>query len=120
MTSTKKPAAKVAKKPVPQKAAPGRVIKPLVAGKAKPPVAPAAKKGFPPRKTGAQAKRPARKPLPVFKAPADFKPHFLLVQFVTEKDGLIGSTIKATRYQGRFDASCPARRCAVQNDNGAT
>ncbi len=44
-----------------------------------------------------------RKPLPVFKAPADFKPHFLLVQVTTEKDGLIGCKIKATRYQGRFD-----------------
>lgn len=85
-----------------------------VAAKKKPAAAPAkadpakaaapVKRGFPAKKTGAAgAKRPARKPLPIFKAPADFKPHFLLVQFVTEKDGLIASTVKATRYMGRFD-----------------
>jgi len=44
-----------------------------------------------------------RKPIPTYKAPADFKAHSLLVQFRTEKDGLIGADIKATRYQGRFD-----------------
>jgi hypothetical protein len=109
MATTKKPlppkAANRMAKPVAQKA----VAKPAVkaVGKAKPEAAPAAKKGFPAkkafpaRKPGAKA--PARKPLPTFKAPADFKPHFLLAQFVTDKDGLIGSTFKATRYTGRFD-----------------
>jgi hypothetical protein len=84
-------------------------VTPQPTAKAKP-AAPAkaaaapAKRGFPARKPGsAPAKKVARKPLPIFKAPADFKPHFLLVQFVTEKDGLIGSTVKATRYVGRFD-----------------
>lgn len=64
-----------------------------------------AKKGFPPKKTaGAKpGKVTKKKGPPVFKAPADFKPHFLLVQIATEKDGLLGSAIKATRYQGRFD-----------------
>src|SRR5271156_4380783 len=46
--------------------------------------------------------KPARKPLPTFDAPADFKSHFLEVSLRTEKDGLLASQIKATRYQGRF------------------
>jgi hypothetical protein len=68
----------------------------------KPPVAAPAKRGFPARKTGTAAKRPARKPLPTWKVPVDFKPHFLLVTFRTEADGLIGSRFKAVRYVGRF------------------
>ena len=69
---------------------------------------PAAKKGFPAKKGGFPAKKSGaakskKKPLPTYKAPADFKPHFLLVQVATEKDGLLGSAIKATRYLGRFD-----------------
>jgi hypothetical protein len=59
------------------------------------------KKGFPPKKNG--AKKAKRKPLPSFKAPEGFKPHFLLVQFKTEADGLLATQIKATRYHGRFD-----------------
>lgn len=47
--------------------------------------------------------KPAKKAIPIFKAPADFKPHFLLVQVATEKDGLLGIQAKATRYQGKFD-----------------
>jgi hypothetical protein len=47
--------------------------------------------------------RPARKPLPTFQAPADFKPHFVEVRVRTEKDGLLASTIKCTRFQGRYD-----------------
>lgn len=62
------------------------------------------KKGFPakgfPAKKGAKKKRKA---LPTWQAPADFKPHFLLVQFKTERDGLLGTQVKATRFQGRFD-----------------
>lgn len=81
-TTTKKP---LAKRPAAQAA--------------KPPV----KKGFPPRKPGTASDRPARKPLPTFKAPADFKPHFLLLQVKTEADGLIASQVKAVRYQGKFD-----------------
>src|SRR5271168_5226300 len=41
--------------------------------------------------------KPARKPLPTFDAPADFKSHFLEVSLRTEKDGLLASQIKATR-----------------------
>lgn len=44
-----------------------------------------------------------RKPLATFQAPADFKPHFVEVRIRTEKDGLLGSTIKCTRFQGRYD-----------------
>lgn len=69
--------------------------------KTKPDAKPA-KKGFPAKKAGAGAK-PKKKGLPIYKAPADFKPHFLLVQVRTEKDGLLGTDIKATRYQGKFD-----------------
>lgn len=65
--------------------------------------APATRKGgFPARKPGAAPAR-KKKPLPTYKAPADFKPHFLLIQVTTEADGLIGSKVKATRYVGRFD-----------------
>lgn len=69
------------------------------------------KKGFPARKDGA-AKKPKtkKKPLPTFKAPADFKPHFLLVQFKTEADGLLGTQLKAVRYQGRFDRDAEEKK----------
>lgn len=46
---------------------------------------------------------PARKPLPTFKAPADFKPHFVEVTVRTEADGLLGTDIKCVRYIGRYD-----------------
>lgn len=63
-----------------------------------------ARKGFPAKKEGGPARTaPKRKPLPTYKAPADFKPHFLLISVLTEKDGLLASSIKAIRYQGRFD-----------------
>lgn len=70
-----------------------------------------AKKGFPPKKTGTAAKS-KKKPLPTFKAPADFKPHFLLLQLKTEADGLIATQIKATRYQGRFDRDADDKKKA--------
>lgn len=44
-----------------------------------------------------------KKPIPAWKAPEDFKPHFLEVLVKTDKDGLLSSAIKATRYQGRYD-----------------
>jgi hypothetical protein len=62
-----------------------------------------AKKGFPAKKAGGKAKKAKRKPIPTYQAPPDFKPHFLLVQFKTEKDGLLGTKVQATRYQGKFD-----------------
>lgn len=49
------------------------------------------------------AVKPTRTALPIFKAPADFKPFFLEVFLRTEKDGLLASTIKAIRYIGRYD-----------------
>lgn len=62
-------------------------------------------------KKSAPAKaKSSKKPLPTYKAPADFKPHFLLVQVTTEKDGLIGGNVKATRYQGRFDREAPEKK----------
>ena len=72
-----------------------------------------AKRGFPAKKAATAGKRaPARKrkPLPTFKAPADFKPHFLLVQARTEADGLFASNLKATRYQGRFDRDADEKK----------
>ena len=51
-------------------------------------------------KTGGKAKKNA---LPVFKAPEDFKPHFVTVLMKVEKDGLLSSSCKMTRYQGRYD-----------------
>lgn len=64
------------------------------------------------RKNGtAKAKpRAARKPLPIFKAPEDFKPHFLEVTVKTEKDGLLSNAIKATRYVGRYDPQAPDKK----------
>lgn len=59
------------------------------------------KGGFPAKKAGGVKKK--KKALPITQAPADFKPHFLLVQFKTEKDSLIATNVKAVRYQGRFD-----------------
>jgi hypothetical protein len=56
--------------------------------------------------------KPARKPLPTFDAPADFKSHFLEVSLRTEKDGLLASQIKATRYQGRFDPNAEDKKKA--------
>lgn len=91
-TATKKAPVKAAasKKAVPAKKAPAK----------KAGAAPVAKKGLPPKKPGGKTVK--RKPLPQFEAPADFKPHFLLLQVMTEKDGLLGAKIKATRYQGKF------------------
>lgn len=60
------------------------------------------KKGFPARKDGKVKSKSKKKPLPTFKAPTDFKPHFLLVQLKTEADGLIATQVSATRYQGKF------------------
>jgi len=52
-----------------------------------------------------KGKKPAKKKnaLPLFKAPEDFKPHFLTVLMKVEKDGLLSAATKMTRYQGRYD-----------------
>ncbi len=55
-------------------------------------------------------KAKAKKPLPIFKAPEDFKPHFLEVLVKTEKDGLLSNAIKATRYVGRYDPQAPDKK----------
>jgi hypothetical protein len=99
-----------------KKAAPNKKVAAAPAGKTKPvagakgklnakavdakPVPPPVKKGFPAKKTGAAArKRPARKPIPTFKAPAEFKPFFMRVTMLTAKDGII-TDVKATRIKG--------------------
>lgn len=67
------------------------------------------------RAAGTPAKKkagPARKPLPTFEAPADFKSHFLEVSLRTEKDGLLATQIKGTRYQGRFDPNAEDKKKA--------
>lgn len=65
------------------------------------------------RKNGTGKKKPVkRSPIPVFKAPEDFKPHFLEIFVRTEKDGLLGSSIKATRYQGRYDPDAEDKKKA--------
>jgi hypothetical protein len=48
----------------------------------------------------------------LFKAPEDFKPHFLEVLVKTEKDGLLSNVIKATRYQGRYDPEAADKKKA--------
>jgi hypothetical protein len=47
------------------------------------------------------AKKPS--PIPLFKAPADFSPHFLEVMVRTEADGLLATQIEGTRYIGRYN-----------------
>lgn len=54
-------------------------------------------------KKGAAKKAVKKNALPVFKAPEDFKPHFLTLQFVTGPDGIAYKGAKFTRYKGRFD-----------------
>ena len=64
-------------------------------------------------KPGVKAKagaKPVRKPIPTWKAPADFKPFFLSVLVKTEKDGLLASAIRATRYVGRYDPQAPDKK----------
>lgn len=39
----------------------------------------------------------------VWEAPADFTPFFLEVKFKTEEDGMLGGTVVATRYKGKYD-----------------
>lgn len=77
------------------------------------PAAPA-KKGFPAKKAGSASTARAKKktPLPQFEAPADFRPHFVLVSFQTDRDGLIGASLKAVRYNGRFDREAPDNKKA--------
>jgi hypothetical protein len=97
------PAKRVAAKSAPVAVKKGFPAKKAAAG------APTVKKGFPARKPG--AKRPAKKnPLPLFKAPADFKPHFLLVSVSTEKDGLFGADVSATRFLGKFDRDADEKK----------
>ena len=43
-------------------------------------------------------------------APADFKPHFLLLVFRTESDGLIGADFRAVRYKGRFNRDAEEKK----------
>lgn len=69
-----------------------------------------AKKGFPAKKAGSAKAKKKKKALPLTTAPADFKPHFLLVQMATEKDSLIATKVKATRYQGRFDRDADEKK----------
>lgn len=69
----------------------------------------------PAKKAGKVAKKAGkskRKPLPTFAAPKEFKPHFLEVFVKTEKDGLLGSAAKATRYQGRYDPQAEDKKKA--------
>jgi hypothetical protein len=51
-----------------------------------------------------------RSPLPSFKAPADFKPHFVEITVRTEADGLLGTDIRATRYIGRYDTNAEDKK----------
>ena len=57
-------------------------------------------------KKAAPKKAVKRTPLPTFPAPADFRPHFVLLSFQTDRDGLMGASVKAVRYNGRFDREC--------------
>lgn len=39
----------------------------------------------------------------MFNAPSDFKGAFYMIEIKTEKDGLIGGQVKATRYVGKYE-----------------
>ena len=102
---TTKPAAKTAASKPAAKAAPAKTTKP--AAKEAP-----VKKGAFGRPASGAAKKPARakrKPV-LFAAPADFKPHFLMLSSRTEKDGLFCSNMVATRYVGRYDPEADDRK----------
>lgn len=60
--------------------------------------------------TASKSKKSAKKLPPIFKAPEDFKPHFLEVMVKTEKDGLLSNAIKATRFVGRYDPQAPDKK----------
>jgi len=62
------------------------------------------------RANGTAKPKAERKPLPLFKAPEDFKPHFLEVLVKTDKDGLLSNLCKATRYVGRYDPQAPDKK----------
>lgn len=65
--------------------------------------APAAKK--PPVRKAAPGALTAedKKKMILFKAPSDFKPFFMELNFVTLKDGMIGTKFQANRVKGRWD-----------------
>lgn len=62
--------------------------------------------------SGKKSPKKAKAKIPQWKAPADFKPHFLEVLVKTEKDGLLGSSIRAIRYTGRYDPQAPDKKKA--------
>lgn len=60
--------------------------------------------GIAPKKKAA----PKRNPLPSWQAPSDFKPHFVEITVRTEKDGLLGTAIKAIRINGSYPFDDPS------------
>jgi len=65
-------------------------------------------------KTKAKAGAKKKNALPLFRAPEDFKPHFMTVMMKVEKDGLLSSSAKMTRYQGRYDPNADdKKKCDV-------
>lgn len=57
------------------------------------------KKGFPAKKAGGAKTKSKKKPMPIFKAPADFKPFFSRIGVKIDKDGII-SDVSMTRIKG--------------------
>lgn len=89
-------------------AAPARRPAAANAGR-RPPAAPA--RGNAPARRAAPAKRSssARKPI-LWKAPGDYKRSLYEVDFVTEKDGLLGSKIRAQKIDGTYDKAPENKR----------
>jgi hypothetical protein len=78
---------------------------------------PAAKRVIPRRAPGTA---PARKPLPKFKAPADFKPAFYEIYLGIGRDGLIDPrSFKMIRIQGKID-NPEAKRSDLSEFDSAT
>lgn len=66
-----------------------------------------------------KAEKPAKRKLRpgqfVYKAPADFKPHDLIIAFRTTKDGLLCNDFEAVRYLGRFGEEVDDRKKSIMS-----
>lgn len=66
-------------------------------------------------KRNGTAKPRARKPIPTWQIPSDFKAHFVEVIVKTDKDGLLSPDCKVIRYKGRYDPEADDRKKVLVN-----
>ena len=77
-------------------------------------LSPALQKALAARRSGTATPR-AKKPIPTWEAPTDFKAHFLEVLVRTDKDGLLSPDCKVVRYKGRYDPEVDERKKFLVN-----